>query len=111
MSPPSLVTIDASEPLEEINKIIERDGGVIVSNFLSQEVLEKAMQDGKSPAWNPGGLMLVDTRRSQSSVRQPFSVQDELNLEGRAWRGIFPRGHSTRLRMSIVSAAGTGNPN
>lgn len=50
MSPPPLVTIDASQPLEEINKIIERDGGVIVSNFLPQEVLEKAMQDGKSLA-------------------------------------------------------------
>ena len=47
MSPPSLVTIDASEPLEIINEIIARDGGVIVSNFLPGEVLKKAMEDGK----------------------------------------------------------------
>lgn len=47
MSPPSLVTIDASEPVEKINEIIARDGGVIVSNLIPQEVLEKAMTDSK----------------------------------------------------------------
>ncbi|KAL4864668.1 hypothetical protein BDV12DRAFT_205605 [Aspergillus spectabilis] len=40
---PSLVTIDASEPLEKIFEIIARDGGVIVSNFLSQELLKECM--------------------------------------------------------------------
>ncbi|KAL4945154.1 hypothetical protein BDV06DRAFT_209654 [Aspergillus oleicola] len=40
---PSLVTIDASEPLDKIYKIIERDGGVIVSNFLSPELLKECM--------------------------------------------------------------------
>ncbi|KAI1829237.1 hypothetical protein DTO006G1_9827 [Penicillium roqueforti] len=40
---PSLVTIDSSEPLEKIIKIIERDGGVIVSNFLSPEFLKDCM--------------------------------------------------------------------
>ncbi|RSL75208.1 hypothetical protein CEP51_011079 [Fusarium floridanum] len=45
MSPPSLVTIDASQPLDKINEIIARDGGVIVSNFLPRDVLDKAMQD------------------------------------------------------------------
>ncbi|OJJ00288.1 hypothetical protein ASPVEDRAFT_149251 [Aspergillus versicolor CBS 583.65] len=40
---PSLVTIDSSEPLEKIIKIIERDGGVIVSNFLSPELLQECM--------------------------------------------------------------------
>lgn len=52
MAPPSLVTIDASEPLEKINEIIARDGGVIVSNFLPGHVLEKAMEDGMSPISN-----------------------------------------------------------
>ena len=47
MSPPSLVTISASEPLEKINEIITRDGGVIVSGFLPSDVLDKAMNDGK----------------------------------------------------------------
>lgn len=36
-NPPALVTIDASEGLDKINEIIARDGGVIVSNFMSKE--------------------------------------------------------------------------
>jgi hypothetical protein len=40
---PSLVTIDASEPLEKIFEVIDRDGGVIVSNFLSSELLKESM--------------------------------------------------------------------
>ncbi|KAL4928485.1 phytanoyl-CoA dioxygenase family protein [Aspergillus undulatus] len=40
---PSLVTIDASEPLDKIYEIIERDGGVIVANFLSPELLKECM--------------------------------------------------------------------
>jgi hypothetical protein len=41
--PPSLVRIDANEPLEKILDVIERDGGVIVTNFLSQELLQESM--------------------------------------------------------------------
>lgn len=41
---PSLVTIDASEPLDKICEIMERDGGVIVANFLCPELLEDCMQ-------------------------------------------------------------------
>ncbi|TVY60050.1 Dioxygenase swnH1 [Fusarium oxysporum f. sp. cubense] len=41
--PPSLVTIDASEPLEKVFSVIDRDGGVIVSNFLSPELLKESM--------------------------------------------------------------------
>lgn len=40
---PSLITIDASEPLEKIFDIVSRDGGVIVSNFLSPELLKDLM--------------------------------------------------------------------
>jgi hypothetical protein len=40
---PSLFTIDASEPLDKIIEVIERDGGVIVSNFLSPELLKESM--------------------------------------------------------------------
>ncbi|KAJ5584725.1 uncharacterized protein N7459_004525 [Penicillium hispanicum] len=42
MAPP-LITVDATESLEKIYEIIERDGGVIVSNFLSQELLKECM--------------------------------------------------------------------
>jgi hypothetical protein len=37
---PTLVTIDASEPLQAILDIIARDGGVIVSNFLPSDLLK-----------------------------------------------------------------------
>lgn len=40
---PSIVTIDASEPLEKVFSVIDRDGGVIVSNFLSPELLKESM--------------------------------------------------------------------
>lgn len=43
MSQPQLVTIDASEGLEKINEVIARDGGVIVSNFVSSELLGELM--------------------------------------------------------------------
>lgn len=48
MTPPKLVTIDASEPVEKINEIIARDGGVIVANFLPKEIMAKSMEDGES---------------------------------------------------------------
>jgi hypothetical protein len=47
---PSLVTIDASEPIEKINGFIERDGGVIVSNFLAPELLESLVNASESSA-------------------------------------------------------------
>lgn len=46
--PPSLVRIDANEPLDDILKVIERDGGVIVTKFLSPELLKEAMNASKS---------------------------------------------------------------
>ncbi len=41
---PSLVTFAASEPLDKINEIIARDGGVIVSNLLSSNLLDELMR-------------------------------------------------------------------
>ena len=43
-NPPALVTIDASEPLDKIYDIIARDGGVIVRNLLSPELLAETME-------------------------------------------------------------------
>nr|KIR83266.1 phytanoyl-CoA dioxygenase [Cryptococcus tetragattii IND107] len=40
----SLTYLEASTPLEEIHKIIERDGGVIIRNFLSPGLLQEAMR-------------------------------------------------------------------
>lgn len=42
--PSSLARIDATEPLERILDVIERDGGVIVTNFLSLDLLKESMQ-------------------------------------------------------------------
>jgi hypothetical protein len=41
--PPSLVRIDATEALGKILDVIEREGGVIVTNFLSRELLQESM--------------------------------------------------------------------
>lgn len=38
---PSLVIIDASAPIDRIIKIIEKDGAVIISNFLSPDLLKE----------------------------------------------------------------------
>lgn len=46
MAPP-LLTVDATETLEKIYEIIERDGGVIVSNFLSQKLLKECMDSSE----------------------------------------------------------------
>ena len=43
-NPPALVTIDESEPLEKIYDVIARDGGVIVKNLLSPELLAETME-------------------------------------------------------------------
>jgi hypothetical protein len=44
---PSLARIDATEPLDKILDVIERDGGVIVTNFLSLELLKESMDTSK----------------------------------------------------------------
>jgi hypothetical protein len=43
-NPPALITIDASDPLEKIYEIIARDGGVIVRDLLSPELLAETME-------------------------------------------------------------------
>ncbi|RSM02438.1 hypothetical protein CDV31_010940 [Fusarium ambrosium] len=73
MSPPSLVTIDASQPLDKINEIIARDGGVIVSNFLPRDVLDKAMQDGEPPP-QPIFHSTVDSNYSRPILLQLSST-------------------------------------
>jgi hypothetical protein len=42
-TPPKLVEIDASEPLEKMFEVIARDGGIIVKNLLSPELLKECM--------------------------------------------------------------------
>ncbi|KAM0542272.1 hypothetical protein ACHAPJ_012880 [Fusarium lateritium] len=42
-SPRGIITVDASEPIENINEIIARDSGVIVANFLSSNLLQECL--------------------------------------------------------------------
>ena len=64
---PSLVRIDASEPLEKILGVIERDGGVIVTNFLSPELLEESMETSEYGLQHHPMYVDVD----QSSLTSP----------------------------------------
>lgn len=41
--PFAVVTLSATEPLDKIYEVIARDGGVIVKDFLSPELLEELM--------------------------------------------------------------------
>ncbi|KAL4906180.1 hypothetical protein BDW74DRAFT_151445 [Aspergillus multicolor] len=66
---PSLVTIDASEPFDKIYKIIERDGGVIVSNFLSPELLEECM-DAIEPYFK--GRKTYDSKATHDELGPDF---------------------------------------
>lgn len=43
MTRQSLVTLDASEPLETIYDVIARDGGIIIKNFVKPELLDETM--------------------------------------------------------------------
>ncbi|RSL50949.1 hypothetical protein CEP53_008613 [Fusarium sp. AF-6] len=100
MSPPSLVTIDASQPLDKINEIIARDGGVIVSNFLPRDVLDKAMQDGESLPLPPIHVSLdrqqklltskLATVEQQFASRKRFQMNATTKVEMGA--NFFPEG-------------------
>lgn len=45
MNNPEVVNINASAPAEEIANIIRRDGGVIVKNFVSHEVINQIQRE------------------------------------------------------------------
>ncbi|KAK8068770.1 phytanoyl-CoA dioxygenase [Apiospora phragmitis] len=66
---PSLVIIDASEPLDKINEIIVRDGGVIVSNFFSPELLKETM-NGIEPFFV--GRKLYDSNATHGELGEEF---------------------------------------
>ncbi|KAL5334341.1 hypothetical protein BJX70DRAFT_402708 [Aspergillus crustosus] len=66
---PKLVTIDASEPLEKIYEVIARDGGVIVSNFLPQELLKECM-DSIEPFFQ--GRKTYDSKATHDELGPDF---------------------------------------
>jgi len=66
---PSLVTIDASEPLDKIIDVVLRDGGVIVANMLSPELLKEVM-GAIEPYFV--GRKLYDSKSSASELGADF---------------------------------------
>ena len=91
---PSLVTISASEPIDKVNAIIERDGGVIVSNFLTPELLKASMAASELSA--PAVLRIFPFMRTNTAKVEPFmagrktydskATHDELGAD------FFPEG-------------------
>ncbi|OOF95250.1 hypothetical protein ASPCADRAFT_507153 [Aspergillus carbonarius ITEM 5010] len=51
---PEVVELDASAPIEEIVKVIQRDGGIIIKNFLSPEVIDQIHAEAL-PYWGKLG--------------------------------------------------------
>ncbi|CAI7593456.1 hypothetical protein PCG10_009588 [Penicillium crustosum] len=51
---PEVVELDASAPIEEIVKVIQRDGGIIIKNFLSTEIIDQIHAEAQ-PYWGKLG--------------------------------------------------------
>ena len=78
---PSLMRIDAAEPLENILGVIERDGGVIVTNFLSPELLKESM----------------DASRFDLQHHSMYNNNHQSSLTSPAANCMTPRLHTTSL--------------
>lgn len=87
-APPQLVRIDASEPLEKIYEIIARDGGVIVTNFLSPELLKECM-DTIEPHFKE--RKLYDSKTSHDELGDDFFPRGSIRVYGllAKWTGCF----------------------
>ncbi|KAF2639692.1 hypothetical protein P280DRAFT_453694 [Massarina eburnea CBS 473.64] len=76
---PSLTTIDASEPLSAICDIIVRDGGVIVSNFISSELLKECM-DTIEPFMH--GRKTYDSKATHTELGADFFPEGSQRVYG-----------------------------
>ncbi|WVQ76329.1 hypothetical protein IAR50_005994 [Cryptococcus sp. DSM 104548] len=74
-----LTTIDASEPLEKIIEIIERDGGVIVANLLSPELLKQTM-DAIEPHFSKRGI--YQSKSTHNELGQDFFPEGSQRVYG-----------------------------
>ncbi|KAI4840586.1 hypothetical protein E4T44_07907 [Aureobasidium sp. EXF-8845] len=77
--PPSLVRIDATEPLDKILDVIERDGGVIVTNFLSPELLRESM-DAIEPCFS--GRKVYDSKATHDELGTDFFPEGSQRVYG-----------------------------
>ncbi|TYJ56766.1 hypothetical protein B9479_002536 [Cryptococcus floricola] len=76
---PQVVTIDASEPVEKIHEIIARDGGVIVSNFFSPELL-KETEDALKPWFDKRGV--YKSKASHGELSEDFFPEGSSRIYG-----------------------------
>ncbi|TYJ56745.1 hypothetical protein B9479_002515 [Cryptococcus floricola] len=74
-----LTTIDASQPLDKIIEIIERDGGVIVANLLSPELLQKTM-DAIEPHFGKRGI--YRSKATHNELGQDFFPEGSQRIYG-----------------------------
>ncbi|CAD0051082.1 unnamed protein product, partial [Aureobasidium pullulans] len=95
---PSLVRIDASEQLENILHIIERDGAVIVTNFLAEELLKESM-DASESQFGPhlSGRKMYDSKASHGELGADFFPEGSQRVylikivRLPVWQGIMAR--------------------
>ena len=101
---PTLVTIDASEPLQAILDIIARDGGVIVSNFLQPDLLNETMSSSKCLTGRFDGMLDQDEiLTSHCGIVEPYfrgrSTYKSNATHNELGQDFFPEG-SLRVYVS-----------
>ncbi|WVQ79665.1 hypothetical protein IAT38_001765 [Cryptococcus sp. DSM 104549] len=75
----SLVTIDSSEPLEKIYEIIARDGGVIVKNFLTPDLLQETMASIEP---HFAARKIYDGKSTHNELGEDFFPEGSLRVYG-----------------------------
>ncbi|KAK2805090.1 hypothetical protein FQN50_006335 [Emmonsiellopsis sp. PD_5] len=96
---PSLITIDASEPFEKIFDIIEKDGGVIVSNFLSPALLKETM-DAVEPHF--AGRKLYTSTSTHDELGPDFFPEGSQRVYGLL--GKMPQQITKIMRLPVWQA-------
>ena len=77
--PPKLAQIDASAPLDKIYDILARDGGVIVTNFLSSDLL-KEVTEAIEPHF--AQRKLYDSKATHSELGEDFFPEGSQRVYG-----------------------------
>ena len=98
-----LTTIDASEPLDKILDIIARDGGIIVSNVLSPELLNECMT-----AIEPhmSGRKLYDSKATHEELGDAFFPEGSQRVYVRLCRHNIKH---VRVPLTVVCAGSLGS--
>lgn len=95
-TPPKLVEIDASEPLEKICEFIARDGGVIVKNFLDPDLLKECMEKIE-PHFQ--SRQLYDSKSSHGELGDDFFPAGSIRVYGLLAKWTEPFIKIVRLKL------------